>query len=344
MTKINETQSKEIYDLFVQGDLTKKEIGGQYGVSEDVVKFHVKKHRPPSAHTEDDAAEENKDGIIASLSAKVAELTAKVGKLMSQSPPHIERHLGNKTIQAIHLDIQSGTKTTKKRYTCTVDDLLMYVPAVCLRRGQSVSVNQDTEELLRAIAEGKLVPAHLPPPCDHTPQGAEYEFLKGNVLRSFDVYYEIIAPCTKPHVDNFIKYYRATEDHSLSDESVREIVMQSVLAKTGRHILALSAEEKFAEMKSQDKATLHLYDLKKVDWEAYKIRAVHDKLCENTGSPKPLDYSEYFVQWFRSYEPGIPSDELREILNDFIRKNRQEADEAQRASSRQVTQINQVVA
>lgn len=94
--------------------------------------------------------------------------------------------------------------------------------------------------------------------------------------------------------------------------------------------MILSQEEELERLRQVDRSKMHLYDLKKIDWDAYKTRAVTEKFQEYVDSPRPLESSENFVNAFRRYDDTIPSDEVREIMWAFVKKNRQDVEEAQR--------------
>jgi predicted DNA-binding protein YlxM (UPF0122 family) len=49
MTRITEQQSKEMFELWNEGNLSKSEVAERSGTSEDVVKYHIRKQQAQSA-------------------------------------------------------------------------------------------------------------------------------------------------------------------------------------------------------------------------------------------------------------------------------------------------------
>lgn len=237
MTKINEQQSKEIFELWCEGNLTKAEVGERFGVSEDVVKYHIKlwqaRTRPPD-EAQEQAPEQaaavseeglqdaspgalkgflrdligigDKDQIIELLTAKIDDLTASA---------HAQKPVQRDPLR-------------QKRYVCAADSLLLQDPAAILSQGQRL-ISRDTEGFIRAVAEGTLIPADAPEAVDSEPCAAGFAALKAQVEGAFKDYYKIAAPCTRDKITRFVAWFRSTESSTLSDHAVREIAMEIVL-------------------------------------------------------------------------------------------------------------------
>lgn len=137
-------------------------------------------------------------------------------------------------------------------------------------------------------------------------------------------------PCTKDKMDRFVAWYRGTESSILPAEAVRKIAMEAVMKATGGNGLVLSPEEKVERLRQMDKSKMPLFDLKKIDRDAYKIRAITEKFQEYMCSPKPLESSENFINAFKRYDNSILPDEVRDLMWTIVKKNRQEAEELQK--------------
>ncbi len=209
----------------------------------------------------------------------------------------------------------------------------MYSPAVILHKGQKMPAAHDTEEILRAVTEGKLVPADEPPPADEKLDEAEFGHQKEKLIQKFTEYYTIAQPCTKDKLERFVTWYRGTESSVLPAEAVRKIAMELVMKATKGHGLVLSPEEELERLRQMDKSKMRLYDLKKIDRQAYTIRAVTEMFQDYMCSQKPLECSEDFVKKFKKYDSSIPSDEVRDIMWALVKKNQQEAEELQKIAS-----------
>jgi orotate phosphoribosyltransferase-like protein len=97
MTKITEDISKQIYDLWNEGNLTKAEVAEKFNTSEDVVKYHIQKQKgystsqaPASGDVPQKSikgflkgllGKEDKDKIIETLADKLEELTTRLEQL-----------------------------------------------------------------------------------------------------------------------------------------------------------------------------------------------------------------------------------------------------------------------
>jgi hypothetical protein len=332
MTHINDEISKQIYDLWNEGKLTKAEVAERFNTSEDVVKYHIRKQKAQSespAPAAGDAPQksikgflkgllgkEDKDKIIDQLAGKLDELTARFEQLTIA--PRSEKPI--------------ETKLTKT-YISKVEGLLMYTPAVLLHKDQKMRAAHDTEEILRAVSEGKLIPADEPSPAVERLDEAEFQREKENVVECFDEYYAVAQPCTKDKMERFVTWYLDTESSVLPAEAVRKIAMEVLMKATKGRGLVLSPEEELERLRQMDKSKMHLYDLRKIDWDAYKKRAVTEKFQNYMCSPKPLESSENFVNWFKKYDKSVPSDEVRDIMWALVKKNRQEAEELQKIAS-----------
>ncbi|MFZ3167962.1 MAG: hypothetical protein WA130_10140 [Candidatus Methanoperedens sp.] len=71
-----------------------------------------------------------------------------------------------------------------------------------------------------------------------------------------------------------------------------------------------------------DKSTIHLYDLKKIDYEAYVKRLVIERFISYMGTPKPTEYSLNFVNGFSKQCEEIPCEKVSEIVLGIVKKNR----------------------
>lgn len=329
MTKINEEISKQIYAVWNEGKLTKAEVAEKFNTSEDVVKYHIQKQKvqsaPPAPATGDVPQKsikgfltgllgrEDKDKIIEQLAGKLDELTARLEQL-----PAVART--EKPIEP---------KLTK-RYISRVEGLLLNSPAVFLHKDQKLRVDHDTEETLRAVSDGKLVPADVSSTAAEGLDEAEFEQQKEKVIQRFDEYYAIAQPCTKDKIERFVTWYRGTESSVLSAEAVRKIAMEVVMKATGGNGLVLSHEEELERLRQMDKSKMPLYDLKKIDRDVYKIRAITEKFQEYMCSPKPIENSEIFVNTFKGYDNSILPDEVREVMWALVKKNQREAEELQK--------------
>ncbi len=316
MTKITEEISKQIYDLWNEGRLTKAEVAEKFNTSEDVVKYHIRKQKAQSespAPATGDAPQksikgflkgllgkEDKDKIIEQLAGKLDELTARLEQL-----PTAEKLIEPKLT---------------KRYISKVEGLLMYTPAVFLHKDQNMRVDHDTEEILRAVSEGNLVPADEPSPSVDGFDEVEFERQKERVIKCFNEYYAIAQPCTKDKMERFVTWYLGTESSVLLAEAVRKIAMEAVMKATKGHGLVLSPEKELERLRQMDKSKMRLYDLEKIDRDAYKIRAVTEMFLDYMCSPKPLESSENFVNKFKKYDNSIPSDEVRDIMWEIVKK------------------------
>ncbi len=332
MTHINDEISKQIYDLWNEGRLTKAEVAEKFNTSEDVVKYHIRKQKAQSASPAPAAGDapqksikgflkgllgkEDKDKIIEQLAGKLDELTARLEQLPA----------------AARTEKPIEPKLTK-RYISKVEGLLMNSPAVFLHKDQKMRVDHDTEEILRAVSEGKLVPEDVPPPAVERLDEAEFEHQKERVIKCFNEYYAVAQPCTKDKMERFVTWYLGTESSVLPAEAVRKIAMEAVMKATRGHGLVLSPEEELERLRQMDKSKMPLYDLEKIDRDAYKIRAVTEMFLDYMCSPKPLESSENFVNKFKKYDKSIPSDEVRDIMWEIVKKNRQEAEELQKIAS-----------
>jgi hypothetical protein len=329
MTKITEDISKQIYDLWNEGNLTKAEVAENFNTSEDVVKYHIQKQKGYSV-TQAPATgdlpqksikgflkgllgKEDKDKIIEQLADKLEELTARLEQLpaMTRKEKPTEQKL-------------------TKRYISQVEGLLMYSPAVFLHKDQKMNVVHDTEEILRAVSDGQIVPADVPSTAFDGLDEAELEAQKEKVIQRFDEYYVVAQPCTKDKMDRFVAWYRGTESSVLQADDVRKIAMEVVMKATGGNGLVLSQEEELERLRQMDKSKMHLYDLEKIDPEAYKIRLVTEKFQDFMCTPKPTETSEIFVETFKRKYASIPSDEVRDIIWEMVKKNRREAEELQK--------------
>ncbi len=134
-------------------------------------------------------------------------------------------------------------------------------------------------------------------------------------------------------MERFVTWYRGTVSSVLPAEAVRKIAMEILMKATGGHGLVLSPEEELDRLRQMDKSKLHLLDLKKIDRDAYKIRAITEKFQGFMCSPKPLESSENFVKAFKKYDDSIPSDDVRDIMWGLVKKNQQEAEELQKIAS-----------
>ncbi len=331
MTKITEDISKQIYDLWNEGQLTKAEVAEKFNTSEDVVKYHIQKQKVQSVShasaTGDESqksikgflkgllGKEDKDKIIEQLADKLEELTVRLEQL-----PTVTR-----------TEKPTEQKLTK-RYISTVEGKLLNNPAVFLHKDQKMNVIHDTEEILRAVSDGLIVPADVPSTAVKGLDDAEFQHQKEKVIQRFDEYYAVVKPCTKDKMERFVVWYRGTESSVLPADAVRKIAMEFVMKATGGNGLVLSPEEELERLRQMDKSKMHLFYLKKIDWDAYKIRAITEKFQDYMCSPKPLESSENFVNMFKRYEPSIPSDEVREIMWALVKKNQREAEELQKIS------------
>jgi hypothetical protein len=329
MTKITEDISKQIYDLWNEGNLTKAEVAEKFNTSEDVVKYHIQKQKGLSASHAPAAGDvpqksikgflkgllgkEDKDKIIEQLADKLEELTTRFEQLPA----------------ATRTEKPTEQKLTK-RYISQVEGLLMNSPAVFLHKDQKLNVAHDTEEILRAVSDGRLVPADVHSTAFDGLDDAEFQYQKERVIQRFDEYYAVAKPCTKDKMERFVTWYRGTESSVLQADAVRKIAMEVVMKATGGNGLVLSPEEELERLRQMDKSKMPLYDLKKIDWEAYKLRAITEKFQDYMCSPKPLESSENFVNMFKRYEPSIPSDEVRETMWALVKKNQREAEELQK--------------
>jgi hypothetical protein len=329
MTKITEDISKQIYDLWNEGKLTKAEVAEKFNISEDVVKYHIQKQKVQSVShapaTGDESqksikgflkgllSKEDKDKIIEQLADKLEELTVRLEQL-----PTVTR-----------TEKPTEQKLTK-RYISKVEGMLLNSPAVILHKDQKMNVVHDTEEILRAVSDGILVPADVPSTSIEGLDDAEFQHQKENVIQRFDEYYTVAQPCTKDKMERFVAWYRGTESGFIPADAVRKIAMEVVMKATGGNGLVLSPEEELERLRQMDKSKMDLFYLKKIDWDAYKIRAITEKFQDYMCSPKPLESSENFVNMFKRYEPSIPSDEVREIMWALVKKNQREAEELQK--------------
>ncbi len=332
MRKINDEISKQIYNLWNEGKLTKAEVAEKFNTSEDVVKYHIRKQKAQSespAPGTGDAPQksikgflkgllgkEDKDKIIEQFAGKLDELTARLEQIPT----------------AARTEKPIEPKLTKI-YISKVEGLLLNSPAVILHKYQKLSVVHDTEEILRAVSDGKLVPADVPSTAVEGIDEAEFQHQKEKVIRSFDEYYAVAQPCTKDKMERFVTWYRGTESSVLPAEAVRKIAMEVVMKATGGHGLVLSPEEELERLRQMDKSKMRLYDLEKIDRDAYKIRAITEKFQEHMCSPRPLESSEIFVNAFKKYDNSIPSDEVRDIMWGLVKKNQREAEELQKIAS-----------
>jgi hypothetical protein len=332
MTKITEEISKQIYDLWNEGKLTKAEVAERFNTTEDVVKYHIRKQKAQSASPAPGTVDapqksirgflkgligrEDKDEIIEQLAGKLDELTARFEQL--PAAPRSEKPI--------------ETKLTKI-YLSKVEGLLLNKPAVFLHKEQRMRVEHDTEEILGAVSEGKIVPADEPSPADKRLDEAEFGHQKEKVIQRFNEYYAIAQPCTKDKLERFVTWYRGTESSVLPEEAVRKIAMELIMKATKGHGLVLSPEEELERLRQMDKSKMRLYDLRRIDWDAYKKRAVTEKFLDYMCTPKPLECSENVVNWFKKYDKSVPSDEVRDIMWEIVKKNRQEAEELQKIAS-----------
>lgn len=329
MTKITEDISKQIYELWTEGNLTKAEVAEKFNTSEDVVKYHIQKqkvqsvsHAPATGDVSQNSikgflkgllGKEDKDKIIEQLAGKLDELTTR----LEQTP--------TATRTEKHTELMPT-----KRYLSKVEGLLLNSPAVILHKDQKLNVAHDTEEILRAVSDGKLVPADVPSTSVEGFDEAEFEEQKEKVTKCFEEYYAFAQPCTKDKMERFVAWYRGTESSALPADAVRKIAMEFVMKATGGNGLVLSPEEELERLRQMDKSKMHLFYLKKIDWDAYKIRAITEKFQDYMCSPKPLESSENFVSMFKRYDASIPSDEVREIMWTLVKKNQREAEELQK--------------
>jgi hypothetical protein len=329
MTKITEDISKQIYDLWNEGNLTKAEVAEKFNTSEDVVKYHIQKQKGQSASHVPAAGDvphksikgflkgllgkEDKDKIIEQLADKLEELTARLEQLPTTA----------------RADKPTELKLTK-RYISQVEGLLMNSPAVFLHKGQKMNVVHDTEEILRAVSDGQIVPADVPSTAIKGLDDAEFQYQKEKVIHRFDEYYAVAQPCTKDKMDRFVAWYRGTESNVLPADDVKKITMEFVMKATGGNGLVLSPEEELERLRQMDKSKMHLYDLEKIDLEAYRIRLVTEKFQDFMCTPKPTETSEIFVEMFKRKYASIPSDEVRDIIWKMVKKNRREAEELQK--------------
>ncbi len=332
MTKITEEISKQMYDLWNEGKLTKAEVAERFNTSEDVVKYHIRKQKTqsesPAPATGDVPqksikgflkgllGKEDKDKIIEQLAGKLDELTARLEQLPT----------------AARTEKPIEPKLTK-RYISKVEGLLMNSPAVFLHKDQNMRVDHDTEEILRAVSEGKLVPEDVPSTAAEGLDEAEFERQKEMVTKSFDEYYAVAQPCTKDKMERFVTWYLGTESSVLPAEAVKRIAMEAVMKATKGHGLVLSPEEELERLRQMDKSKMRLYDLKKIDREAYTIRAVIEMFQDYMCSPSPIESSENFVNVYKRYDNSIPPDEVRDIIWALVKKNQREAEELQKIAS-----------
>ncbi|MCZ7401082.1 MAG: hypothetical protein O8C61_02540 [Candidatus Methanoperedens sp.] len=325
MTKITEDISKQIYDLWNEGNLTKAEVAEKFNTSEDVVKYHIQKHKVQSVShapaTGDESqksikgflkgllGKENKDKIIEQLADKLEELTARLEQLPTA-----------------RTEKPTEQKLTK-RYISKVEGLLLNSPAVILHKDQKMSVVHDTEEILRAVSDGILVPEDVPSTAVKGVDEAEFSHLKEKVIQRFEEYYAVAQPCTKDKIERFVDWYRGTESSVLPADAVRKIAMEVVIKATGGHGLVLSPDEELERLRQMDKSKMPLFDLKKIDRDAYKIRAITEKFQEYMCSLNPLETSENFINAFKRYDNSILPDEVRDIMWTIVKKNQREAEE-----------------
>lgn len=341
MTKITEETSKQIYDLWTEGKLSKAEVAEKFNTSEDVVKYHIQKQKVQSLSpaTGDESQKsikgflkglldkKDKDEIIEQLACKLDELTARLEQIPA----------GAKTENPVEMKLI-------KKYISQAEGLLLNSPAVFLHKDQKLSVADDTEEILRAVSDGLLVPADVPSTAVKGLDEAEFQHQKEKVIQRFDEYYVVAKLCTKDKMERFVTWYRGTESSVLPAEAVRKIAMEVVMKATGGNGLVLSPEEKLERLRQMDKTKMHLYELKKIDLDAYKIRAVTEKFKEYMCSPKPLENSENFVKAFKRYDDSISSDEVRDIMWALVKKNRQDAEELQKIAMDILKQREQGIA
>jgi hypothetical protein len=329
MTKITEDISKQIYDLWNEGNLTKAEVAEKFNTSEDVVKYHIQKQKGYSV-TKAPAAEdlpqksikgflkgllgkEDKDKIIETLASKLDELTNRLEQIHT----------------AARTEKPTEQKLTK-RYISQVEGLLMNSPAVFLHKDQKMNVVHNTEEILRAVSDGQIVPADVPSTAVNELDDAEFQCQKEKVIQRFYQYYAVAQPCTKDKIDRFVTWYRGTESSVLQADAVRKVAMEVVMKATRGNGLVLSPEEELERLRQMDRSKMHLYDLEKIDPEAYKIRLVTEKFRDFMFTPKPTETSEIFVETFKRKYASIPSDEVRDIIMKMVKKNRREAEELQK--------------